>query len=78
MSKIFVENQLRELKRHKGTSIDELPLDLLKDRSSETAVPLSFTINLSLKTGIMPTEWKTIIVTLFHKSGDKDDADYYW
>ena len=26
----------------------------------------------------MPTEWKTIIVTLFHKSGDKDDADYYW
>ena len=77
VSKIFVEKQLRELKRHKATDIDELPANLLKDCSSEISYPLSFIINLSLRTGVIPSEWKTAIVTPLHKSGDKDDAGNY-
>ena len=69
VSKIFVEKQLRELKRHKATGIDELPANLLKDCSSEISYPLSFIINLSLRTGVIPSEWKTAVVTPLHKSG---------
>ena len=62
VSKIFVEKNLRELKRHKATGIDELPPNFLKDCSSKIEYPLSFMINLSLKTGI-PTEWIRMMQT---------------
>ena len=74
MNKIFVEKLLGELKCHEVNSIAKLPPNLLKDCSFEIAYPLSFITNLLL----IPTEWKTSILTPLHKSADKYAADNYY
>ena len=57
---IFFWKLVKELKQHKGTNIINLPSNLMKDCFCEIFKLLSFTINLTLKTGIIPTtEWKT-------------------
>ena len=77
VSKIFIEKELKSLKRHKATGFDDLPSNLLKDSSCVVSGPLAHIINLSLKSGVVPSEWKTAIITPLHKSGDKDSADNY-
>lgn len=47
VSRIFVEKELKKLKRQKSTGSDNLPLALLKDCASEIAEPLCYLINLS-------------------------------
>ena len=77
VSKVFIEKELKSLKRHKATGLDDLPSNLLKDGATIIAKPLSHVINLSLKTGIVPSEWKVAKITPLHKSGDKTKADNY-
>ena len=69
VSKAFVERELKKLKRNKSTGIDDLPPGILKDVASEIAKPISFIINLSLRTGQVPTDWKISRVVPVHKSG---------
>ena len=49
ISKIFIEKELNSLKINKAAGIDLLPLRLIRDISTEIAKPISFSINLSLK-----------------------------
>ena len=77
VSKVFIENQLKKLKRHKATGIDNLPTCLLKDSASIIARPLSHLINLSIKTSTVPTEWKVARVNPLHKSGNTTNPDNY-
>ena len=77
MSKLFVERELKSLKRNKATGVDNIPTNLLKDSASEISRPLSHIINLSLRTGIVPNEWKIARLTPIHKSGDVTKADNY-
>jgi hypothetical protein len=77
VSKIFVEKELRSLKRHKATGLDDLPPNLLKDTSAVIAKPLCYIINLSLQGGVVPTDWKMAKVTPIHKVGDTTKADNY-
>lgn len=67
VSKSFVEKELKNLKRHKATSIDNLPPALMKDSANEISQPLCFIINLSLSTADVPTEWKHATVTPIHQ-----------
>ena len=50
ISRVFVLKELRTLKRQKATGIDELPPGSLKDCADIIAGPLSYIINLSIKT----------------------------
>ena len=50
VTKIFVEKQLKSLKRRKAAGVDQIPSGMLKDAASVLAGPLSFLINLSLRT----------------------------
>lgn len=75
--KTFVEKELKKLKRNKATGIDGLPPALLKDSSASISEPLTFVINLSLKTATIPTEWKHALVTPIHKSGSSKKVDNY-
>jgi len=52
VSKIYVEQQLRTLKRGKSAGHDDIPPGMLKDAAHQLAKPLSAIINLSLQTGI--------------------------
>ena len=77
VSKLFVERHLKSLKRNKSPGLDDSPPQLLKDCSTSITEPLTFVINLSLSTGIVPTIWKTGKITPIHKSGTTDTPDNY-
>ena len=69
ISKIYVEKELRLIKRNKATGVDNLPPGLLKDSAKYTSGPLSFIINLSIKTSTVPMLWKSAKVAPIFKSG---------
>ena len=56
------------------TGINDLNAGLLKDVASVIAAPFSFVTNLSLQTGIVPSNWKVALVTPLYKKGDKTEA----
>jgi hypothetical protein len=69
VSTIFVEKELRSLKRSKGTGVDDLPPNLLKDCATVIAKPLAHIINLSIKSSMVPALWKSAKVKPIFKSG---------
>ena len=72
-----VERRLRTLKSTKSTGCDNLPPRLLKDSASNIASPLTHIINLSMQTGLFPSEWKSAKITPIHKSGSRSNFDNY-
>ena len=75
--RIFIEKELKRLKRNKATGTDDLPANLLKYSAFEISSPLCFLINLSLKTAKVPTEFKHALITPIHKSGSVTDMNNY-
>ena len=75
--KTFIERELRSLNRNKATGIDNLYAGLLRYVASVIAAPLSFLINLSLQTGIVPSNWKVAQVIPLYKKGDKTEPCSY-
>ena len=74
VSEKLVWKQLKELKWHKATGIDDLPSNLIIYCSSEIAKPLPFSNNLTLQTGVSKL---VSMVPPFHKSGDENNEDNY-
>ena len=68
--KIFVEKELKKLKKHKATGLDQLPPTILRDAACEISSPLTYIINLSISTGKVPNTWKIAKIIPIHKSGD--------
>lgn len=65
MTNIFVESQLKKLKREKAAGHDDIPPSMLKDAASELFKPSTHLINLSLQTGVVL--WKIVKVTPVHE-----------
>ena len=72
-----VYKELSNLKRKKATGLDNLPPGLLKDVAPVLAKPLTHVINLSFKTGQVPTDWKEAKVVPVYKSGSRTQVDNY-
>ena len=72
-----VLKELRNLKRSKSSGLDDIPLSLLKDATSCLAEPLTYLINMSLRTGQIPNEWKQAKVLPLFKSGNATELDNY-
>ena len=66
ISRAFV---LKENKQ-KAPGIDELPPGLLKDCADIIAGPLTYIIDLSIKTFTVPSVWKITKITPVFTSGD--------
>ena len=77
VSQAAVHKELTKLKRKKATGIDNLPPGMLKDAAPILAKPLTYVINLSLKSGIVPTDWKIAKVIPLNKSGSHSTIDNY-
>ena len=77
VSKVSVENQLKSMKRKKATGIDELPACMIKDCAKAISQPLTFIVNLSLKSGVFPTVWKRAKINPVYKSGDTGKPENY-
>ena len=69
--------ELRNLKRRKASGLDNFPPGLLKDAALVLTKPLTFIINLSLETGVVPSEWKVAKVTPLYNSGSQAEIDNY-
>jgi len=72
-----VFKNLKKLSRKKSPGIDNLSPGFLKDAAIIIAKPLCQVINLTLKSGLVPTDWKIGKVTPVFKSGSKNDIDNY-
>ena len=77
LSKIFIEKELRNLKRQKATGTDNLPPGLLKDFVMYRVTPLCYIINLSISTSTILTIWKHAKVSSVFKSGDSSEPGNY-
>ena len=77
VSKLFIEKELKKLKRKKATGIDQLPSGMLKDCAKHISQPLCYIINLSLKMQTIPTLWKIAKITPLFKSGNPDLPENY-
>ena len=56
---------------------DDIPLYILKEATHCVIEPLTHIVNLSLKTGRVPSICKKARVTPIHKAGDKSDPNNY-
>ena len=74
---MFIQKELRNLKRQKETGIDNLPPGLLKDCAMYIATPLCCIINLSISTSTIPTICKHAKVSSVFKSGDSSEPGNY-
>ena len=72
-----VTKYLKNLSRKKATGHDNLPPGMLKDSARFIAGPLTYLINLSIQTSIVPEDFKYAIVSPVFKSGSKSDLDNY-
>ena len=71
VGKPYVLKQLKCLKLKKATGLDGLPARLLKDSAFVIADCVTHLINLSIKSGVVPSEWKQAKVVPLFKSGKK-------
>ena len=72
-----IYKELRNLKRKKVTGLDNFPPGLLKDAASVIAKPPTYIINLSLRSGAVPAEWKEAKVLPLFKSGSSTEIGNY-
>ena len=77
VGKPFVLKQLKCLKLKNATGIDGLPARLFKDSAVVIADRVTHLVNLSIKSGTVPSEWKQAKVVPLFNSGNKDDLDNY-
>ena len=72
-----VHKLLRALNPTKSCGPDDLPPQLLRELAQELAVPVSALFNASLRTGNLPSDWKTANITSVFKKGSKKFAENY-
>ena len=65
---------IKNLKTSKSSGLDKISLKLLKLADDTTIPLLVFLLNLSLRTGIFPEDWKLARVTPIFKSGKESDC----
>ena len=73
----FTSNFLKNLDVHKSTGFDGISAKLLKLVYNEVAPSLTYIMNISLKAGEFPAQWKTAKVTALHKNGSTADVENY-
>ena len=72
-----VLKHLQGLKRKCAVGLDNIPASFLKDTKYAISKPLAHIINCSLKSGIVPSDFKQARVAPIYKSGDRVDFDNY-
>ena len=72
-----VLSHLSSLDTTKATGPDGLSARFLKEISDVIVEPLTILYNESLRTGVIPLEWKKSHITPVHKGGSTDEATNY-
>ena len=77
VSQNFIFKQLKDLKVKKATGLDGISARFLKDGASVIAPTVTFLVDLSLSTEIVPCDWKMARVVPLYKSGGHESMDNY-
>ena len=78
VTELEMKNYLRNLKPEKSPGTDELHPRLLKECASTLAKPLKMLFDLTMKTGVIPDDWKRAeIRPIYKKKGKKTDPSNY-
>ena len=73
----FVLKELSKLKVIKASGPDGITARHLKDAASVIAKPITYLVNPTISTGLIPAEWKDARVTPTFKSRARNDVNYY-
>ena len=65
------------VKENKSPGVDRITPKLLKEIVNEISIPLANVFNISLKEGIVPSEWKEANVTPLFKKGSRSKTQNY-
>ena len=68
---------LKSLNVTKSTGCDNISARILKDSANVIVSPLTYNINLSLKTGVVPDDFKSAWVVPLYKKGDSNYKGNY-
>ena len=77
VSTVEIVNYLKNIKRNKATGQDDLPAGILKDTTEIIGKPLAFIINLSLRQGVFPNDWKIAKLIPIHKKDQEMKFENY-
>ena len=77
VSVTFVQSELKKVKKNKAAGLDKLPGIFIKGSALVISKPLSYILNLSLKTFQVPRDWKIAKITPIINSGDSTNTDNY-
>lgn len=77
MSTNFVLKELSQLKVTEASDPDGITARLLKDVARVIAKPITYLVNLTISTGLIPSEWKDARVTLIFESGARNEVNNY-
>jgi hypothetical protein len=78
ITKEEMQEALDKSKFGKATGIDSVPIEVDRCMSSETYKEyLLQLLNAILDTGGVPQDWKDVVITVLHKSGDTRDCNNY-
>ena len=72
-----VQGILSNLDISKSPGVDNLPARILRTCAKELSVPLAYLFNSSLRSGVMPTLWKSANITSFYKSDNREPVENY-
>ena len=72
-----VFKRLSALQPHKATGLDKIPSKFLKDSAASIAPIITHIVNLSIKQGRVPQDFKIAKVTPLYKKGSKLDPGNY-
>ena len=72
-----VQKLIDKTPRNKATGLDTIPICILKDTLPVILKSFCHLVNLSLKEGIIPTEWKCAKITPLFKGGDPANPANY-
>ena len=73
----MVAKKIKQMKDNKSPGVDGIPQKLLMETVEQISIPLARVINLSLKEGAIPFQWKEAnIMPLFKKCSRNKSENY--
>ena len=73
----MIAKKIKKMKDNKSHGVDRIPLKLLKEIVEQISTPLTKVFNLSVKKGIVPSEWKEANITPLFKKGSKNKSEHF-
>ena len=73
----MVAKKIKAMKYHKSPGVDGIPPKLLMETVEQISIPLAIVLNLSLREGVVPFEWKEANIIPLFKNGSRNKSENY-